>query len=138
MGDDHDEVIHSDQYYAAMLKALKEDEDRHASAPSKHDFGPVVSAKNNKANQIEDITSPYYFMKTMKFHLWNKSFQTKNNDQTLEFEQKKELKATRDEQRLVFLSNKEADCLNLLPKSGEKARLLLNQLQSIPRTSLER
>lgn len=138
--EEENEVIHSDQYYSSMLKALKDDEDRHA-ALERDDFGPGRIIKKNKgksAMTTDDPTSPYHFMKTVKFHLWNKAFQTKNSEKAVEEEKKKALKATRDERRMIFLSSKEADYLNLLPKSGDKSRLLLSQLHSVPRTAMER
>ncbi len=130
---DDDEVVHSDLYYASMLKSLKQDEDRlvditGSQSPFSKSGAPCI---------VDDPSSPYAFMQTMKFHMWHRSFQSKS-DPSRQSQMKRASKESREENRLLFLCSKEAENLHLLPKSGDKVKLLLSQMEIVPRTVLER
>ncbi len=133
---DDDEVVHPDFYYASMLKSLKQNEEHLVDITGSRSPFPK-SLQTGTPPIFDDPSSPYAFMQTMKFHMWHRSFQTKG-DPTRQSQIKRASKGSREENRLLFLCSKEAENLHLLPKSGDKVKLLLSQMEIVPRTVLER
>jgi hypothetical protein len=109
-GLDEVDIVQSDVYYAQLLKSFKDDDDRLTARTEQDQYRFLSLLAADKTQDEADPTSPFSFMKSMKFQLWGRSLSSRTQSLTPnDSEFTESLKATRDKNRLVFMCQREVE-----------------------------